>query len=231
MKLNNRGFTLVEILIALAISAVVLTAIYQTYHAQQKSYIVQEEVAKMQQNLRAAIIMMAGELRMAGYDPSGSSGAGIVAMTNSSPTVPAADTIRFTRDLNGDGTINTTAGNNPEGEDLTYRLVTDTDGIRKLLRVDPARPTPAGQPIAALAENIDALDFVGLTSNGTPTTAINEIRTIQIALVARSNRSEQNYVNNFSYPNLQGNSVFNPGGDGVRRIMLNTNVKCRNLRD
>ena len=72
---NNKGFTLVEILVALALSAVVLGAIYSVYVAQQKVYVVQEEVAKMQQNLRAALLMMSGELRMAGFDPTGKAGA------------------------------------------------------------------------------------------------------------------------------------------------------------
>jgi prepilin-type N-terminal cleavage/methylation domain-containing protein len=34
---NNKGFTLVEIIVGLAVSALVLTAVYQIYLAQQKS--------------------------------------------------------------------------------------------------------------------------------------------------------------------------------------------------
>jgi prepilin-type N-terminal cleavage/methylation domain-containing protein len=68
---HEKGFTLVEFLVAIGISAIVLAAIYSVYYAQQKSYVVQEQVAEMQQNLRAAMYIMAREIRMAGYDPTG----------------------------------------------------------------------------------------------------------------------------------------------------------------
>ena len=76
MTRENKGFTLIEILVALAVSGLVLAGIYQTYLAQQKSYIVQGEIAKMQQNIRAAMFLMVRELRMAGFDPTGNAAAG-----------------------------------------------------------------------------------------------------------------------------------------------------------
>jgi type IV pilus assembly protein PilW len=56
---EEKGFTLIEILVAMAISLVVMTGVYQVYVAQQKSYILQEQVAAMQQNLRAGMYFMA----------------------------------------------------------------------------------------------------------------------------------------------------------------------------
>ena len=106
---NNQGFTLLELVIAMLISGIVLGAVYRTYRFQQKSYVVQDQVSVMQQNLRAAMYHMATDLRMAGYDPHGSAGAGFV------PPLSAA-TLRFTLDLDEDGTI---SGGN---EDITYTL-------------------------------------------------------------------------------------------------------------
>ena len=51
---DRKGFTLLELLIAMALSIIIMAAIYSTYYSQQKSYLVQEQVAAMQQNLRAA---------------------------------------------------------------------------------------------------------------------------------------------------------------------------------
>ncbi len=67
MKGNkNKGFTLIEILVALAILGIVLAGIYSVYTMQHKSYIVQEQVANMQQNERIAMQMITRDIRMAG---------------------------------------------------------------------------------------------------------------------------------------------------------------------
>lgn len=215
---NNKGFTLVEIIVGLALSIVVLGSIYTIYVSQQKAYIVQEEVAKMQQNLRAALLMMASDLRMAGYDPSGKSGAGIVSIAT------APHSIRFTKDISGNGTIG------EKGEDITFSLV-PVGGVNKLVRDDANVAGTSEQE--AVAENLEVLDLVYLDENNTaianPAANINDIRSIEITLVARSNRSEEKYTNNFIYRNQQDQNVFGPAGDNVRRSKLTMAVRCRNL--
>jgi prepilin-type N-terminal cleavage/methylation domain-containing protein len=64
---NAKGVTLIELLIALVISAILTGGIYRTFISQQKSYITQEQVADMQQNVRVAINRMMREIRMAGF--------------------------------------------------------------------------------------------------------------------------------------------------------------------
>ena len=64
---ENRGLTLVELLVALAISSVIIAALYRTFVGQQKTYTVQEQVVDMRQNVRGAISNMMRELRMAGF--------------------------------------------------------------------------------------------------------------------------------------------------------------------
>jgi len=64
---NRKGITLIELLIALVISALLIASLYRTFIGQQKTYIVQEQVVEMQQNVRAAIIKMISEIRMAGF--------------------------------------------------------------------------------------------------------------------------------------------------------------------
>ncbi|MBN1907686.1 MAG: prepilin-type N-terminal cleavage/methylation domain-containing protein, partial [Deltaproteobacteria bacterium] len=65
---DTPGFTLVELLIAMAIAGVVMAGVYSAYSSQQRSYLAQEQVAAVQQNLRVAMYFMEREIRMAGCD-------------------------------------------------------------------------------------------------------------------------------------------------------------------
>jgi prepilin-type N-terminal cleavage/methylation domain-containing protein len=64
---NKEGFTLAELLIAMAISLVVMGAIFLTFKSQQDSYVIQTQVSAMQQNLRAAMYILTRDIQMAGY--------------------------------------------------------------------------------------------------------------------------------------------------------------------
>ncbi|HDZ90623.1 MAG TPA: prepilin-type N-terminal cleavage/methylation domain-containing protein [Deltaproteobacteria bacterium] len=61
------GFTLLELLIAMAIALVVITSIASAFISQRKTYAVQEQISEMQQNARAAMDIMSREIRMTGY--------------------------------------------------------------------------------------------------------------------------------------------------------------------
>ncbi|RJP24546.1 MAG: prepilin-type N-terminal cleavage/methylation domain-containing protein [Deltaproteobacteria bacterium] len=61
------GFTLVEVMAALAILTIAMTAVFATFTSQQKSFTTQNRVAEMQQNLRQAIEYMTRDVRLAGY--------------------------------------------------------------------------------------------------------------------------------------------------------------------
>ena len=64
---GNKGLTLLELLLAMAISAVLMAAVYRTFIGQHRTYAVQQQVVDMQQNVRAAINRMMREIRMAGF--------------------------------------------------------------------------------------------------------------------------------------------------------------------
>jgi len=65
--MNRRGVTLIELMISMVISAALIAAIYRTFLTQQSTYVVQDNVADMQQNVRVAVNEMMREIRMAGF--------------------------------------------------------------------------------------------------------------------------------------------------------------------
>ena len=66
-KLTDQGFTLVELMVALAISLVVMGAIFFTFKSQQDSFVIQDQITATQQNLRSAMYMLTRDIQMAGY--------------------------------------------------------------------------------------------------------------------------------------------------------------------
>jgi len=65
--LYQRGLTLVELMVALAISFIVVGAVYRTFTSQQRTYTIQDQVAEAQQNARVAMNILMRDLRMVGY--------------------------------------------------------------------------------------------------------------------------------------------------------------------
>ena len=199
---NERGFTLVELLIAMTIGLIILTALSSTFLMQSKIYDVQEQVAEMVQTARAAMDMMTREIRMAGYAPTGYVPTGGT-MQRSDPTgvkfvgIPYdANKLQIYADLNGDED----AGGSNEGITYTYDAAN--------LQID--RNTGGGdQPFA---ENID--DFKVLYrdayGNATPTPTTANIRQIKITITVRTSKPDWNYTPNSGYRTYTLTSLVTP---------------------
>ena len=61
------GFTVIELLVAIALGLIILAGLFRTFKVQHDSYVVQDQVSAMQQNLRAAMHFIIRDLQMAGY--------------------------------------------------------------------------------------------------------------------------------------------------------------------
>ncbi len=58
------GFTLIELMVALMISAIVLTGVMSIFSTNYQSYLLQDDAATMQENLRAGAIVLERDLQM-----------------------------------------------------------------------------------------------------------------------------------------------------------------------
>jgi prepilin-type N-terminal cleavage/methylation domain-containing protein len=68
---NQKGITLIEMLISLVIASFIIGGTYQVVINQAKNYEVQDRVAEAQDSVRAGMEIMVADLRMAGYDKEG----------------------------------------------------------------------------------------------------------------------------------------------------------------
>ncbi len=210
---SSHGFTLVELLIAVAIAGIVMGGIYSVFLSQQSSYEAQAQVTALEQKVRAAMYFMQRDISMAGCDPSGNAHAGIL--------TAGSHSIRLTEDLNSNG------DSTEYNEDVTYDLYT-TGGIQKLGRKSPF--TASNQPVV---EDVDALDFLYFDAAGnvlpTPVSDPSRIRSVQITLVVRGEKTDPRFSNTTIYRNQAGTSIFGPANDHFRRRLLTAEVMCRNL--
>jgi type IV pilus assembly protein PilW len=219
-----RGFTLVELLIAMAISSILLASVVAAYSSQIRTHVTQQMVVDMQQNIRGAMYIMQREIRMAGHDPTGLTGASILVADDAQ--------LQFQSDDNGDGDFIDGGGNDPM-EQIRYAMTGGGDLGRQLWN----------GPLTPLAENIDSINFVYLDGAdppnvlATPVPEINrsEIRSVQITIVARSGQNIPGLfyrkTDDRIYRNQQGTIILDKSAvpDTFRRRLLTAEVKCRNL--
>ncbi|MFH2100250.1 MAG: prepilin-type N-terminal cleavage/methylation domain-containing protein, partial [Pseudomonadota bacterium] len=66
---NQNGFTLVELLVSMALGLLVLSGLAQTFVVQNRTYEIQSQVSSALQIARAAMDMISRDLKMAGFDP------------------------------------------------------------------------------------------------------------------------------------------------------------------
>lgn len=214
---SQAAFTLIELLITMVIFSVAATAIYTSYLTQQKTYIAQAEVTAMQQNIRAGMYHLERELRMAGFDPHNTAEAGFLIAEN--------DELQLTADLNEDG--NMLAGTNDENEQVRYAV---SDGY--------LRREIWGGGLQPLAQNIEVLDLVYLDEDNdvlnpdlgdVPANDLKKIRSVQITMVARTNKPDPEYRDTNVYRNQQDEIILAAQNDHYRRRTLTTTIRCRNM--
>ena len=203
MLRKKDGLTLIELLVALAASAILTAGVYHTFISQQKTYTVQDQVVDTQQNVRVALDRMIREIRMAGYRKDLLASAGHI----SSYTEVITPVNNANHVGKSDDQITVIIADKA----ITYSLQWDA--------ADPNKPvlvrSENGGVGEVLADNIENLQIKYTLSNGTVTDlpALPEsIRMVTVNVTARTRLTD---------PQLSG--------DGYRRRELSSYTLVRNM--
>jgi prepilin-type N-terminal cleavage/methylation domain-containing protein len=178
--MNRRGFTLTELLVALAALGLVLAGLVGILSAGQRSFLVGSNQVESQQNVRVALVRVTEEIRTAGYGrvpPVQGPCVGV-----SWPAIAdgqTATSFTLQNDWDGDGCINpavaTVLNGVSHGERTTYSLTGDRL-VRQESAVDPA-PVP-------IVGGVTSLSFVYLDGAGAVTAVAADIRSVVVTIQA-----------------------------------------------
>jgi prepilin-type N-terminal cleavage/methylation domain-containing protein len=137
-KMRKNGFTLVEVIIAMTVGALIMVAVYGYMVMSQKNSANMDRRIVTQQDTRTVLDLMASEIRMASYNPVHNTSTWInpspLACMPSVAVAPAAykgikiadtNNIAFATDLNASGTI---------GDAANEYIVYSYDGASTLTR-------------------------------------------------------------------------------------------------
>ena len=223
-----------ELLVVLAMTGIVMAAVYSTYRSQQDSYVVQEQVVEMQQNLRAALFLLGKDLMAAGFNPAKNP-----AIEGFLPEIPddnptpetstSATSLAMTADLDMNGSINT----DDDTEQVAYRFNSGSLTLEKFMYDSGVWSWQT------VADNIEGVNFVYLDGDGNPldpSTATNLplIRSVQVTVLARTGSETKDFTNTMTYTNQwsEGDTYywsFEAPGDNYRRRLMTTTILCRNM--
>lgn len=161
---RQTGFTLVDILVGLAMASVLMVAMVGLFTSLGRSYTTQNVAADVQEVTRAGVELMTQNIRMAGVNPGGTAGIGIVSA--------AATQIQFTSDLNLNDDIDGTY------ERISYYL----QGDQLMQQLFTGNPMP-------LVGNVTRLSFDYWDENDDPITDLvgdlDKIRTVIISMTVQ----------------------------------------------
>jgi type IV pilus assembly protein PilW len=209
LKFNN-GFTLVELMIAMVVSAIVVSGIFALFRNQVAIHNTERAMVSMQQNLRAAVSFMERDIRLAGSDPTGTSGAAFLSADETQLT--------FQTDTNEDGVIGA-------GETVTYTLNggdLERGGDTVAKNID--------------ALNFDYFDSAGNNISDKSVTpwvvTVNQIARVQVSIVARSGNAIPGLfirqLDSQVFRNQSGDQILPAQNDFFRRMQITTDIDCRN---
>ena len=189
---TERGATLIELFITLALLGIILAAVCTSFVSQRKVAAVHSQRGALIQQAQAALDLLTRELRRAGTHPTGAT---------FTPVTYSATQLEIRADLNGNGTTDT---NNDPDEHLIYAY----DSTNKRITRD------AGNGAQPLVEHIRAFTFQYLDSTGNPVlssspTVNSDIRQLQISITAQTASADPRYTPNNGYRTFTMTSLIN----------------------
>ena len=160
-NLGSKGFTLAEVLIALALLSIFMAAVIGLFFSIETSYATQNAAAGLQQVVRTGMDIMTHQIRMAGYNPMKITTTPMGFQDDSTESF-----IHFTYDLDLDSTLST-------NEDIAYMLEDNKLKIQS-----------SGGNKITLLDNVSELKFSYLNQDGQTAENVQDIKSVVISLVA-----------------------------------------------
>ena len=219
---KSSGFTLIEIMVALAIMGILLSAIYGVFTSIYNSYLSQNQLADVEQNARIGIEQMVREIRLAGFNVP--VGRPQIFKTTSTDFIFQGEI----RPVNGGAVINKkieyywNSANNTliRGEEL--ETVPGT-GIYPsdltLITQAPVMPAPNLQPLASPVSNMLFTYYNANNVSFTPTSSSNFTTTTRIRITLTVRGSQPS-------PDKIGVLV---GGKYYKQVTVDSDIRLRNL--
>ena len=239
--LSPKGFTMIEMAIALCLGSIVMVTMFTAFRSQERSYQSQEDVVDLQQSVRAGLSLIADDLRMAGYDPDGEYDLGF--------------------NVANENELEITMVSNWDGVDNTNDTDVDEDGEQNIIHyyLDPNKDNPA--VYSDLVREADGLDttpedrvrvienirgnrirFLYTLQDGsgpfTQVAGISEMKEIVkvdifVLVESASQIHQANYLRSYDVPSgVQANGMPNlPTSWAVtgRHMFLQKTIFCRNM--
>jgi type IV pilus assembly protein PilW len=235
----QRGLGIVEILIASALSLVALLAMFQVLASSKSSSRLNEGMARLQENARFALDVLARDIRRAGFPSSEptvtafiTSGTTPPAIANGSSTASDVITIQYQPNDNRDCLGNPL----PTGTTLTTNAYYVLNG--QLVCQGSSNTTPG--VVADFVDNMQVLYGVDQSSPADGTADIyvrstrvtsvgnwDQVSSVRIALLVNSDTEVLSSTNTNTYSLLDVSSV-GPFGDRRVRQVFNTTIWVRN---
>lgn len=219
----NKGFTLVELLIALFVGALMMTAVYGIVNMAQKSSSGIERRVISQKDVRGALDLMALELRMASYNPqpeltsiwANARCTGTAVLQNKGIQDASSTSITIAMDADDSGAIEKDATNLAHpNEIITYTHSGNTITRAVNCAAPPAEP------------------FIG----GTIVRIVNDPNTVPVFRYYNFNNNRINPITSADIPNIRAIEITlvaetehnDPMTKAKRRIVYSTRVIPRN---
>lgn len=167
------GFTVTELVLALAITLIVISAMVSLLISLNRAFAVQNVTAGVQQVTRSGINIMTRSIRMAGFNPLKVNRIGILQAS--------ADKIRFQQDTNSSGKIEI-----GKDEDIAYLLNDNQQLIRQ--KDGNARSN------RSIVDQVHSLEFKYFNRENEETNILDDIRSVEISLTIREPVGKEKFI-------------------------------------
>ncbi|QII13900.1 type IV fimbrial biogenesis protein PilW [Candidatus Kuenenia stuttgartiensis] len=252
-KNKKDGFTLIELIISLAIFLILAIVAIRMFLVQRKVFTIQEQVSEMHQNVRSAMDLVSREVRMAGY----------LVGTTSVITNSGTNTITFLSDIDSDivVTLNTNPANAGDSQiSVNLSDSNDTVALTDYIYISDSEGSStdfilAGNPAYSVSGEPDTIYLSAPLTNSYTDLGSTTVRTVEVVTFGHDTnnlkieRNSQPAAENieilsFTYDTDATSGATNTvnlvitgrtavkdpyyTGDGYRRATMTSTIKIRN---